>query len=62
MNSTYKYEDKPNNDGTRTYTIYKNHEWVASFTSEDGESISDFHNRISKQVIEISKGNLDSKF
>jgi len=59
---TYKYSNQPNSDGTRTYTIYKDGEWNASYTSIDGESYTDFLNRIDSDVYKQSEGKLNSKW
>ncbi len=59
-NVTYKTEDLKNQDGTRTYIIYKNGEWNASYTSIDNEGYFEFMTRISYDVKKQTNGQIET--
>lgn len=59
---TFHYTDEKNFDGTRTYTIFKNGEWNASFTSIKGEEYCEFLNRINEDVKKQTNGRLSANW
>ncbi len=59
---TFKSEDVKNQDGTRTYIIYKNGDWNASFTSMANEGYVEFMNRISEDVKKQTNGQIETKW
>jgi len=62
MANKFKYSNEKNSDGTRTYTVYRNGEWNASYTSMPNESYSDFLNRINEDVKKQTEGKIEAKF
>lgn len=59
----YKTEDVVNKkENTRTFIIYKNNEWNASYTSNVGEGYMDFMNRINEEVKKQTNNQVESKW
>ena len=61
-NLIFKTEEIKNQDGTRTYILYKNGKWNASFTSLSNEGYIEFMDRISDDVKKQTNGQIETKW